>query len=147
MRRLTRSRTEGKIAGVCAGFADYFEIDVTFVRAAWLILSVVPGAIIGGILAYVLAWLIMPEGPVVSDTAHVDHRRLERSATNVKIAGVCGGLAEYLHLDPTAVRLLWIILTVLPGAFVGGFLVYIAAWIVMPKAPSAYFVPTVPQAQ
>ena len=147
MRRLTRSRTDGKIAGVCAGFADYFEVDVTFVRAAWLILSVVPGAIVGGVLAYVLAWLVMPEGPAVPDQAQVERRRLQRSATDVKIAGVCGGLAEYMNVDPTAVRLLWVILTVLPGAFVGGFLVYIAAWIVMPKAPSAYFVPTARQAQ
>ena len=62
MKRLTRSRTEGKIAGVCAGLADYFDVDVTFVRAIWLALSIVPGAVIGGVVAYLLVWMVMPEG-------------------------------------------------------------------------------------
>jgi phage shock protein C len=146
MKRLTRSRTEAKIAGVCAGFADYFEIDVTFVRAAWLILSVVPGAVVGGVVAYILAWLIMPEAPAAPDAPRVERKRLERSVRDVKIAGVCGGIAEYFNVDPTAVRLLWLILTVLPGAIVGGVLIYVVAWIVMPRAASTYFVPSTGQA-
>ena len=48
------------------------------------------------------------------------HRRLMRSSTDVKIAGVCGGLAEYLNVDPTIVRLFWAILAVVPGGVVGG---------------------------
>jgi phage shock protein PspC (stress-responsive transcriptional regulator) len=48
---------------VCAGIAEYFEIDVVFVRAAWVALSIVPGAVIGGVLAYVLAWIIIPRAP------------------------------------------------------------------------------------
>ena len=62
-------------------------------------------------------------------------RRLVLSATNSKIAGVCGGLGEYLGIDPTLVRLIWAALTVVPGAFVGGFLAYLFAWIIIPKAP------------
>src|SRR5579862_9650488 len=49
-------------------------------------------------------------------------RRLTRSAADVKIAGVCGGVAEYLGTDPTLVRLLWAVLTVVPGCLVGGVL-------------------------
>ena len=60
-RRLTRSRTEGKIAGVCAGIANYFDVDVVLVRAAWVVFSIVPGAVIGGVLAYIAAWLVIPE--------------------------------------------------------------------------------------
>ena len=145
MRRLTRSRTDAKIAGVCAGFADYFEIDVTFVRAAWLVLSVVPGAIVGGILAYILAWLVMPEGLAAVDAPQQPRRRLERSVRDAKIGGVCGGVAEYFDVDPTAVRLLWVILTVLPGAIFGGVLIYLIAWIVMPRPSSTYFVPSTKQ--
>src|SRR5205085_11150172 len=48
------------------------------------------------------------------------HRRLMRSATDSKIAGVCGGLAEYLGVDATIVRLFWAILAVVPGGIVGG---------------------------
>ena len=132
MKRLTRSRTDGKIAGVCAGFADYFDVDVTFVRAVWLALSIVPGAVIGGVIAYFVVWMVMPEGsgaPVASSRP-----RLTRSAADSKIAGVCGGLAEYFDVDATPIRVLWIVLSILPGAVIGGLLAYLAAWLIVPKA-------------
>jgi phage shock protein C len=46
-----------KIGGVCAGFARYFEIDVTLVRVLWLAVAITTGV---GFLAYLAAWLIMP---------------------------------------------------------------------------------------
>ena len=81
IRRLTRSRTEGKVAGVCAGIANYFDIDVVLVRAAWVVFSIVPGAIIGGVLAYIAAWLIIPEATDAAPSP--DGRRLTRSPTDV----------------------------------------------------------------
>jgi phage shock protein C len=132
MKRLTRSRTEGKIAGVCAGFADYLDVDVTFVRAVWLALSIVPGAVIGGVVAYLLVWLVMPEGS--GTPAETTRPRLTRSMKDSKIAGVCGGLAEYFSVDATPIRVLWIVLSILPGCVIGGLLVYLAAWILIPKA-------------
>jgi phage shock protein C len=57
-------------------------------------------------------------------------KRLHRSLTDKKIAGVCGGLAEYLGWDATLVRLLWVVLTLLGGS---GVLIYIVLWIVMPE--------------
>jgi phage shock protein C len=63
------------------------------------------------------------------------HRRLMRSATDSKIAGVCGGLAEYLGVDSTIVRLFWAVLAVVPGALVGGIVAYVVAWVIVPKAP------------
>ena len=63
------------------------------------------------------------------------HRRLMRSATDSKIAGVCGGLAEYLGVDSTIVRLFWAILAVVPGGIVGGIVAYLVAWVIVPKAP------------
>src|SRR6202051_5343250 len=62
------------------------------------------------------------------------HRRLMRSATDSKIAGVCGGLAEYLGVDSTIVRLFWAVLAVGPGGIVGGIVAYLVAWVIMPKA-------------
>jgi phage shock protein C len=134
VRRLTRSKTEGKIAGVCAGIADYFEVDVVLVRAAWVVLSIVPGAIIGGLLAYLAAWLIMPEAAQPAGVSL--QRRLTRSAADKKIAGVCGGLAEYFSVDPTAVRLVWCVLSILGGAIVGGVIAYLLAWFIIPQAPA-----------
>ena len=130
MKRLTRSRTDGKIAGVCAGLAEYLDVDVTFVRAVWLALSIVPGAVIGGVVAYLLVWMVMPEG---SGTSETTRPRLIRSVTDSKIAGVCGGLAEYFGVDATPIRALWIVLSILPGAVIGGVLVYLVAWILVPK--------------
>ena len=133
IRRLARSRTEGKIAGVCAGLADYFETDVVLVRTVWVVLSIVPGAIIGGVLAYLGAWLVMPEG--AESTEARSGLRLTRSASDRKIAGVCGGLAEYFGTDATPIRLLWIILSILCGAVVGGVIAYAVAWIIIPRQP------------
>jgi len=55
---LSRSRTDRKIAGVCAGFADYLDIDPSLVRILWVALVVIGGC---GLLAYIIAWIIMPE--------------------------------------------------------------------------------------
>jgi len=131
IRRLARSRTEGKVAGVCAGIASYFDVDVVLVRAAWVVFSIVPGAIIGGVLAYLAAWLIIPE---TTDSASIPHgHRLTRSTTDAKIAGVCGGLAEYFGVDATPIRLLWVILSILCGAVIGGVIAYLIAWVIIPK--------------
>jgi phage shock protein C len=134
-RRLTRSKADGKIAGVCAGIADYLEVDVVLIRAAWVVLSIVPGAIIGGVLAYLAAWLVIPEatGPASATL----ERRLTRSATDSKIAGICGGLAEYFGVDATAIRVLWCVLSILCGAVVGGVIAYLVAWFIIPRSPAA----------
>ena len=144
MKRLTRLRADAKIAGVCAGLADYLEVDPTVVRIGWVALSIVPGAVIGGVLAYVLAWIIMPEGAATVAVTARPH--LTRSVTNAKIAGVCGGLAEYFDVDATLIRVLWIFLSVVPGCVIGGALVYLAAWILIPKGHSTPSVVTAPPA-
>jgi phage shock protein PspC (stress-responsive transcriptional regulator) len=140
--RLTRSRTNVRIGGVCGGLAEYFNVDATLVRVLWVVLAVVPGVIVGGLLAYVLAWLVMPEGPAATASGSDVHPRLTRSVTNRRIAGVCGGLAEYLNVDATPLRLLWLLLSILPGAIVGGALVYLAAWLIIPKAPRPALTPS-----
>ena len=130
-KRLHRQSSAGRIAGVCAGIATYLDSDVTLIRLAWVVLSVVPGGFIGGLLAYLAAWLIVPDAnqPTAAEAAP---RRLTRSTADQKLAGVCGGLAEYFHLDATVVRLAWAILTVVPGCIVLGVLAYLVAWFVMP---------------
>ena len=142
IRRLSRSRTQGQVAGVCAGLADYFEVDVVLVRLAWVVLSIVPGAIVGGILAYLAAWLVMPES---SDEGRMaSGKRLTRSDTDRKLAGVCGGLAEYFGVDSTPIRVLWLILSILCGAGIGGAIAYLLAWIVIPRAHQATLPTTAP---
>lgn len=60
-------------------------------------------------------------------------KKLYRSRKNRKIAGVCGGIAEYFGWDPTIVRLGAVIMTILWGA---GFWAYIIAWAVVPERPA-----------
>jgi phage shock protein C len=55
---LARSRKGRMLAGVCAGIADYFGLDVTLVRVIWAVVSVITGG--AGVLAYLAAWVIIP---------------------------------------------------------------------------------------
>lgn len=56
-KRLVLDKREKKIAGVCAGFAQYFDVDVTLVRVLWLAIALMTGV---GFIAYIAAWIIMP---------------------------------------------------------------------------------------
>ena len=58
-RRLTRSRRHKMIAGVCGGLADYFDLDPTVVRVAYVLLSIASVAF-PGILAYIVLMFVMP---------------------------------------------------------------------------------------
>jgi phage shock protein PspC (stress-responsive transcriptional regulator) len=58
-KRLVRSTNDRKLAGVCAGVADYFDMDPTIVRVLWLLATLVPGP---NILVYVILWIALPEG-------------------------------------------------------------------------------------
>lgn len=61
----------------------------------------------------------------------MEPKRLSRSRRNSMIAGVCGGLANYLGMDPTVVRLLYVLLSLFSACF-PGILVYIIAMLIIP---------------
>lgn len=69
---------------------------------------------------------------------------LTRSSTDSKIAGVCGGLAEYFGIDATIVRLVWLALSVFPGGIVGGIVAYLLAWVVIPVSTPVKTIAEVP---
>jgi phage shock protein C len=58
-------------------------------------------------------------------------RRLRRSDVERIVAGVCGGLAEYLTVDPVLVRLAWVLFTLFGGS---GVLAYLLAWVIVPDS-------------
>ena len=71
-----------------------------------------------------------PTGRLPTTSASRPAPRLTRSIYDAKIAGICGGLAEYLAVDPTFVRLLWLVATLcFPPLLLG----YLGAWIIVPK--------------
>ena len=63
-KRLYKSKNDRKLFGVCAGIAEYFNIDPTIVRVLWAVFALAYGS---GILAYFLAAFILPEAPDVID--------------------------------------------------------------------------------
>jgi len=68
-KRLLRSRVDRKVAGVCGGIAEYLEIDSTVVRLVWLVLILIPVPLVPAIVAYAVAWLVMPEAPAPAPAA------------------------------------------------------------------------------
>lgn len=62
-------------------------------------------------------------------------KKLYRSAVDRKLAGVCGGIASYFDIDPTIIRLAFILFAF---CFGGGLLAYLIAWIVMPEEPTSF---------
>jgi phage shock protein C len=67
-KKLMRSRADRKIAGVCAGLAQYLELDTSLVRILWFFITLACG-IFPGLVAYVLAWIIIPEEPFLLPVA------------------------------------------------------------------------------
>ncbi|MGA9805728.1 MAG: PspC domain-containing protein [Terriglobales bacterium] len=67
-KKLMRVRSDRKIAGVCSGLAHYIELDVSLVRILWFFITLACG-IFPGLVAYVLAWIIIPEEPLLLPAA------------------------------------------------------------------------------
>jgi len=70
--RLTRDPRNGKIAGVCAGFARYLDIDVVLVRILWIALVLAGGS---GVIGYLAGWIIMPKEDYTAAIAGTEQAR------------------------------------------------------------------------
>jgi len=95
MKRLYRSADQKIIAGVCGGIGEYFEIDPVIVRLIWFVFFLFGGV---GVLAYILAWMIVPlEEQAVADRTDRVEQKKEKASYNT--------------------RLLWGIILILLGVF------------------------------
>ena len=65
-------------------------------------------------------------------------KKLYRIEQGAKLAGVCGGLAEYFNVDANIIRLLWVLLSLVFTAVVGGTVLYIVAALILPKKSDVY---------
>ena len=68
-KKLMRPRIGRKVAGVCLGFSEYFDLDVSLVRVVWLLGAVLSGG--AGLVAYIIAWIVMPNQPELLPAAPV----------------------------------------------------------------------------
>ncbi len=66
IKRLYRSRSERKIAGVCGGLAAYMGVDPVIPRLVWVVFALAAGV---GILAYLICWVVIPQEPEVPGAA------------------------------------------------------------------------------
>lgn len=126
MKKLYRLTEDRKLAGICAGLGEYFDLDPVFFRLFFLA-SLLFGGL--GALGYLLLWIMVPE-----KTGAAGERRiagLHLSNSDRKIAGVCGGLGEWLEIDPVIFRVAFVLLALVCGL---GILVYILLWMLIPRA-------------
>jgi phage shock protein PspC (stress-responsive transcriptional regulator) len=135
MKPLFRSEKHARLAGVCAGIAISQGWSISGVRLIAL-LSILCSGI--GIIAYVVAWMLLPVRDDVPD-APLENDTLRRSRTDKKIAGVCGGIARFLGMDSNIIRIILVLSVLLGGV---GLLPYIVAWIVIPYEDEGAVQPT-----
>jgi phage shock protein PspC (stress-responsive transcriptional regulator) len=130
MKKLYRSQEDRKIAGVCAGLGEFFDLDPVFFRLFFLF-SILFGGL--GAVAYLMLWILVPlrrgaqPGPGAG-------KRLRLSAGERMIGGVCGGLGEFLELDPVLFRAAFLVLAVVGGL---GILLYLVLWLLIPGPADA----------
>lgn len=156
--RLYRDNTDKLLGGVCAGIANYLNIDPAIVRLLFAIITF--GGWGFGIFLYILAWIILP----AKDLAAYVGKRLFRNPEDRVIGGVAGGLAAYFRKDAWTIRLIFlapillnIVFSIINGIFDNGhnwgwgfpdiffgslsgtfILAYIVLWIVLPEARSPF---------
>lgn len=129
-RRLTRTSSRRIFAGVCSGLARFTGIN------RWVFRIIATASIIGSggilLLFYFLTAFIIPEDTLPESMPDVDSRVLRRSRSNRLLGGVCGGLGGYMGIDPTIVRVLWVLASF--GSMGLGVLLYFALTLALPKA-------------
>ena len=120
-----------KICGVCAGIADYFNIDPTIVRIIVAEIAFFT-AVIPALLIYFVFALVAPKAPADYYQLYNNTSTRITKGSDKKISGVCSGLAERLDIDPTLVRLIFVLLFLIVG---NGLYTYIVCAVVLPQKP------------
>lgn len=141
MKKLYRSQTDKNIAGICGGLGEMFSIDSTLIRLGVVFIAValviINGAVVGIlplIIAYLVGWIIVPVAPPHEEKAEVRMRKIYRSRTDKKIAGICGGLGEMFSVDSTLVRLAVVFVGLATGVL-PAIIAYIVGWMIIPVGP------------
>ena len=99
MKKIYKSYTDKKLTGVCGGIAQVLGVDSTIVRVIWALCTMFFHI---GVLIYIILAFLLPysDSEVVINT-----KKMYKSVNDRKIYGVCGGIAEYLDIDSSIVRM------------------------------------------
>lgn len=117
MKKIYRPRQNRMLGGVCMGIARYFDIDVTLVRLLWLLLVLIRGA---GIIAYIIAWIIIPDESGAEDAASFGgNKNPGDTRTLGLIVVIIGVFLLILKLVPAFLfRLFWPLLIIIIGLLI-----------------------------
>lgn len=130
-KKLYRNPKDKKLAGVCSGLAEYFEIDVTLIRIIWILFVLLGGA---GIITYLISILIIPKKPnseiEIEVITNNKKPKLTLNRDDKFVFGVCAGLGKYFGIDSSIIRILFVILIFSVGF---GILLYLILAIAIPK--------------
>lgn len=136
-----------KFLGVCAGLARYLDVEPWTVRIVFIACVIFGGWFL--IPLYFAAWFLLDDSSkgvreAITDNLAVKHfrtvdyrKKIYRNTRDAKWAGVCAGIADYLEVNVFAVRILFVLLFFTAGGF--PLLFYLAAWMVLDKAPESYY--------
>jgi phage shock protein PspC (stress-responsive transcriptional regulator) len=125
-KQLLRDQKRKILGGVCAGLGNYFNVDPVWIRLLFAVLAFAYGITI---FVYLVMWIVVP-GSFDLDEPEIE-KKMFRDTERKVLGGVSGGLAAYLGIDIVAVRVLFVIFTIVGGL---GLVVYIVLWIVLPEA-------------
>jgi len=145
--KLCLNEKEGKILGVCAGIAEFVGVEVWMIR-----LGFIASVIFGGwfmIPIYFIAWFFMDNSQTtrlsenikkfkpnatINHFRNVDYKKkLYKNTKDKKVLGVCAGLADYLEIDVTIVRIITVLAMLIPGSVV--FIAYFIAYFILNEKP------------
>ena len=130
-KRLYRSPVK-KVCGKCGGFADYFKVDPTVIRIA-VVLATIYTAVIPALVVYFILALVFPEAPEnYYEYYGVNNAKRLYKGSEKTVSGVCSGIAEFLKIDVTIIRLAFVFFILCLGT---GLFAYIACAILIPTKP------------
>ena len=118
-----------KLLGICAGVAEYLNVDPTLIRIAVVCISLLT-AVVPALVIYFVLSLVFPKAP--ADYVPKQPAKKLIKGNDKKLSGVCSGLAEYFGIDATIVRLIFAICILFLGY---GVMTYLVCLVMMPSAP------------
>jgi len=134
-RRLYRDTKRKILGGVAAGVAHYFGTDPLWIRLLLILFLFADAFITFGVLdtitfiTYIVFWIVVPGRPDLEQNEKI--KKLFRNPDDKVLGGVASGLAAYFGIDPTVIRLLFVLTIFFGGA---GLIIYIVLWLITPQA-------------
>lgn len=127
-KKLMRDQKRKILGGVCSGLGNYFSIDPLWIRLLFALLFFVYGITF---FVYVIMWIVVPGSYDLDEP--VTGKKMFRDPERKVLGGVSGGVAAFLGIDIVAVRVLFILFSIVGGF---GLFVYIVLWLILPEARS-----------